>query len=325
VRNPTRVATAGRLHGRRSARTLEQRGFLSPTGGEGKGEGASQRMAASLGEGSAGTARAWQGRQPVSTRSFNLCNLPPWVVASRHFCDHPQPIEIQGVREANRFLFTLLDGIDSPEERALRFDAFVSVKFQLHHWRAQATATARRSLRNGYTRFLRGWGFDSSSIEGAVLKAWVESRFGIPPTFHRESIPDPDSEPYYRFAVDRMKGSACTSGINDQLDLLYSFTQYELRRRRPGERWITLWRGLHDAADELVLERAGRDLVVRANSLSSFTDDAERAWEFGNKVWEARVPVPRIVSFPGLLPPSILQGEREWLVVGGELRVRMVR
>jgi NAD+--dinitrogen-reductase ADP-D-ribosyltransferase len=257
--------------------------------------------------------------------SFNLCNLPPWAIASRHFCDHPRPIVIQGVREANRFLFQLLDGLASPEERALRFDSYLSVKFGLHRWQEQATPTSRRSLRNGYLRFLRGWGFDASSIEGAVLKGWVESRFGIPPTFHRVRIGGVESESYFRYTVDRMNGSARTAGIHDQLDLLYTFAQYELERRRPGESRVTLWRGVQDADDSDVLERSGRELVVRANNLSSFTDDPDRAWEFGTSVWEARVPLPRVFTFPGLLPASILRGEREWLVVGGELRVGLVR
>jgi NAD+--dinitrogen-reductase ADP-D-ribosyltransferase len=257
--------------------------------------------------------------------SFNLCNLPPWAIASRHFCEHPQPIEIQGVREANRFLFQLLDGIASPDERAARFDAYLCVKFQLHTWSAQATATARRSLRNSYLRYLRGWGFDSSSIEGAVLKGWVESRLGIPPTFHRERIADTEGEPYFRYVCDRMNGGARTAGIHDQLDLLYAFTQYELARRLPGERWVTLWRGVNNADDHEVLERAGRrELIVRANNLSSFTDDPERAWEFGTTVWEARVPLPRVFFFGSALPSSILKGEREWLVIGGELPVRVV-
>jgi NAD+---dinitrogen-reductase ADP-D-ribosyltransferase len=258
--------------------------------------------------------------------SFNLCNLPPWAIASRHFCEHPQRIEIQGVRAANRFLFDLLDRLASPEERALRFDAYLSVKFQLHRWQAESTAAARRSLKNGYLRYLRGWGFDSSSIEGAVLKGWVESRLGIAPTFHRQRIAGPESEAYYRYVCDRMNGSARTGGINDQLDLLYEFTQDELRRRTPGAEWVTLWRGLHDAAEHEVLARSGpRELVVAANNLSSFTDDAERAWEFGTTVWEARVPLARVFFAGALLPASILKGEREWLVIGGELPVRLLR
>ncbi len=262
----------------------------------------------------------------VSGSALNLCNLPPWAIASRHFCDHPRRLEIQGVRGANRFLFGLLDGLESAEERALRFDAYLSVKFALHRWQEQGTPIARRTLRNGYLRFLRGWGFDASSWEGAVLKGWVESRFGIPPTFHHGRIGGPQSETYFRYVVDRMRGMERTAGILDQLDLLYTFAQYELVRRRPGERWATLWRGVQDPDEEDVVERRGpRELVVRANNLSSFTDDPERAWEFGSSVWEARVPLPRVFTFAGLLPASILHGEREWLVIGGELPVRLVR
>jgi NAD+---dinitrogen-reductase ADP-D-ribosyltransferase len=257
--------------------------------------------------------------------SFNLCNLPPWAIASRHFAADPQPIEVQGVREANRFLFQMLDGIADPEERARRFDSYVTVKFQLHQWQREETDTARRSLKNSYLRFLRGWGVDSSSIEGAVLKGWVESRMGLPPTYHRARIDGPDSEAYQRYALDRVRGHARTNAIASQLDLLYTFTQYELGRRRPGERWLTLWRGVHDAAEHEVLERASRrDWLVRMNNLSSFTDDRERAWEFGSNVFEAQVPAPRIFFESDLLPHSILKGEREVLVIGGELRVKVL-
>ncbi len=257
--------------------------------------------------------------------SFNQCNLPPWVIGSRHFNDNPQPIEIQGVREANRFLFRTLDAIDDPPERARRFDDYLSVKFQLHHWEEQATASARSSIKNSYLRYLRGWGVDSSSIEGAVLKGWVESRIGLPPTFHREPITGIESPAYDRYALDRMKGSARTNAILSQLDLLYTFTQYELSRRYPGERWFTLYRGQYDVSDHVLIERLGkREWIARLNNLSSFTDEAERAWEFGSTVWEVRVPLARIFFMSALFPRSILKGEREHLVIGGEMRVRSI-
>jgi NAD+--dinitrogen-reductase ADP-D-ribosyltransferase len=119
--------------------------------------------------------------------SFNYCNLPPWVIASRHFNDNPQPLELQGVKEGNRFLFAKLATIKSQEERALVFNDYMSVKFQLHQWQDQ-TETARKSIKNSYLRYLRGWMMDSNSIEGAVLKRWVESRMGITPLI--SSCPD---------------------------------------------------------------------------------------------------------------------------------------
>jgi NAD+---dinitrogen-reductase ADP-D-ribosyltransferase len=261
----------------------------------------------------------------VSRTSFNRCNLPPWVVASHHFDEDPLPIVVQGVREENRFLFDLLDRIDDPDERARRFDDWVNVRFQLHQWAAQATPGARRSLRNGYLRFLRGWAVDASSVEGAVLKGWVESRIGIPPTFHQAPLGDRDGDAWARYVADRTRGQAWTSAIDRQLDLLYTFTQYELARRAPEERWMTVWRGLNDLDDHQIVARPGkREWIVRMNNLCSFTDDRERAWEFGSVVVEARIARARVFFASDILPRSILRGEREVLVVGGELRVRRI-
>ena len=261
--------------------------------------------------------------------SLNRCNLPPWVIASHHFDEHPQAIELQGVAAGNAALFRLLDGLPDPDDRARRFDDWVSVRFQLHHWQEQATAAARRSLKNSYVRFLRGWGHDSSSIEGAVLKGWVESRMGIPPTFHHAPLAAPDGAaeqgPWAAYVADRTRGHAFTSAIDAQLDLVYAFTQYELARRSPGEQWLTLWRGQNDLAAHEIVEQLGpREWVLSMNNLCSFTDDRERAWEFGDVVLEARVAVPRVFFAGHLLPRSILKGEREHLVIGGQLRVKRI-
>lgn len=257
--------------------------------------------------------------------TFNLCNLPPWVIASRHFNDHPQPLEIQGVRSANRFLFNKLLLLPSWEERAQTFNDYMSVKFQLHQWQSQETSTARRSIRNSYLRFLRGWMMDANSVEGAVLKGWVESRLGLPPTFHKIRIPSSLSEEYLLFATDRMKGSARTNAINSQLDLLYEFCQFELVRRYPAARHITLFRGTNDAEEYELLEQVGkREQIVRLNNLVSFTADQERAWEFGDTVWQISAPLAKIFFFNGLLPNSIMKGEGEFLLIGGEYRVRRV-
>lgn len=254
--------------------------------------------------------------------SFNHCNLPPWVIASRHFNEHPQSLEIQGVRLANRFLFEKLDSLGSAEERAVVFNDYMSVKFQLHQWQRE-TATARKSLKNSYLRFLRGWMMDSNSVEGAVLKGWVESRMGLHPTFHNVRILDVHDEGYQQFALDRTKGSARTSAINSQLDLLYEYCQYELARKYPDRNSLTLYRGTYERYEHDVLETISkREEIVRLNNLNSFTTDEERAWEFGFIVWEVRVPLAKIFFFSELLPNSILKGEGECLVIGGEYRVR---
>ncbi len=260
----------------------------------------------------------------MSGVGFNLCNLPPWVIASRYFNEHPQHLEIQGVRPANRNFFQKINAIAEAADRAVIFNDYMSVKYQLHHWQSQ-TDTARKSLKNSYLRFLRGWMMDSNSVEGAVLKGWVESRMGLPPTFHKVRITGIHAEEYMVYARDRTKGSARTNAINAQLDLLYEYCQYELERKSIEGDHLKLYRGTNDADEYDLVEVIGkREQIVRLNNLVSFTDNEERAWEFGDTVWEIQAPLAKIFFFDDLLPNSIMKGEGEYLVVGGEYRVRRV-
>ena len=216
--------------------------------------------------------------------SMNRCNLPPWAIASKHYNDNPQVLEIQGVTHNGKPLFEKLDKEDSPDTRGLIFHDFMDVRYQLHQWEQQETSNSRKSLKNSYLRFLRGWLFDSNSIEGAVLKGWVESRFGLAPTFHSEPIGDIHSKAYFRYTVDCMKGSERTSAIMPQFDLLYAFVQYELKRRLPSQSHMTLYRGIYDFEEHQVIEKHDKNhFLLRLNNLNSFTDDFERAWEFGNR------------------------------------------
>ncbi|MEI7817881.1 MAG: NAD(+)--dinitrogen-reductase ADP-D-ribosyltransferase [Desulfuromonadales bacterium] len=256
--------------------------------------------------------------------SFNNCNLPPWVIASRHFNDNPHTLEIQGVKEGNRFFFDKLATLDHQEERAVTFNDYMSVKFQLHQWQNQ-TETARRSLKNSYLRYLRGWMMDSNSIEGAVLKRWVESRMGITPTFHNSRIDSIHSQAYFDYSVAVMKGSARTNAIQSQLDILYVYCQYELIKKYRHTVTIPLFRGTYDASEHELIEQIDkRTQIVRLNNLASFTSDEERAWEFGSTVWEVQVPLCKIFFYNDLLPGSIMKGEGEYLVIGGEYRIRRV-
>jgi NAD+--dinitrogen-reductase ADP-D-ribosyltransferase len=63
---------------------------------------------------------------------------------------------------------------------------------------------------------------------------------------------------------------------------------------------------------------------MRLNNLNSFTGDFERAWEFGSRVLKTEVPLEKIVFFSGLLPTARLQGEEEFLVIGGEYEVEVL-
>lgn len=256
--------------------------------------------------------------------SFNNCNLPPWVIASRHFNDNPHALEIQGVKEANRFLFDKLQACADHEERAGVFNDYMSVKFQLHQWQDH-TDIAKKSIKNSYLRYLRGWMMDSNSVEGAVLKRWVESRMGIVPSFHRRRITGIHSEEYFDYSVDVMKGSARTNAIQSQLDILYEYCQFELVRKYIDTSVISLYRGTYDASEHEVIEELDkRSQIVRLNNLVSFTSDEERAWEFGSTVWRVEVPLSKVFFYNDLLPGSIMKGEGEYLVIGGEYRVRRV-
>lgn len=261
----------------------------------------------------------------MSPTAMNRCNLPPWAIASHQYNRHPKELEIQGARHNGRPLFAELEGQEDPEVRGALFHDFMDVRFQLHQWQQQGTPSSRKSLKNSYLRFLRGWLFESNSIEGAVLKGWVESRLGLTPTFHHEAIDDIHSEAYFRYTVERMKGSERTSAIMPQLDLLYEFVQYEMARRYPGKTHLTLYRGIYDFAEHQIIEkREAHNYLLRLNNLNSFTDDFERAWEFGSRVIKAQVPLTKVFFMGGLLPRSLFKGEGEVLVIGGEFEVKIL-
>lgn len=269
---------------------------------------------------------------------LNHCNLPPWHLASPEFQAAPCPLELGDVRVTDHRLWCALDELPDAPARAHYFHDYVSVKFSLHAWSdPDQTSPARAALRHSYVHCLRHWGIDSNGPSGAALKSWVESRFGLPPSYHAGLL---DTDPAARdtYARHRMLGAARTAGLFQQLDLLYAFCQDELARRHPRERWLTLYRGTHDP-DEYVVRARGAippdaetptsesstAPLVEFNNLSSFSLDREVAWEFGSSVWRTRVPLAKILCFPGLLPPEFLQGEAECLVIGGVYRVDLLR
>ena len=105
--------------------------------------------------------------------------------------------------------------------------------------------------------------------------------------------------------------------------LLYEFCQYELQRRWPERDCLCLYRGTNDPEEHPVRQTdAKRESIVRLNNLVSFTGSRERAWEFGSTVWQTTVAASKIVFFSGLLTGSLLNGEDEYLVIGGDYHVR---
>jgi len=258
----------------------------------------------------------------LSVLPLNRCWHPSWVIASRHFNRNPRPLEIQGVRRAHHSFFARLDLIKTPGARERCFREYMKQAFLSGKWRGGTTYAERRSLRNDYLRFLRGWIHDSNSEEAAVLKGWVESRFGLPPVFHAGMIDGPDCKEYLIYLGARMRESMRSNAIESQLDLVYEYVQYELARRHPGVFSFRLYRGISNIHDYIFLEEiVGKHAVVRMNNLNSFSGRSEYAWEFGDHVFEADVPAGKIFFRSDLLPGVLPKNEEESLVIGGDFDV----
>jgi NAD+---dinitrogen-reductase ADP-D-ribosyltransferase len=254
---------------------------------------------------------------------INRCNLPAVVLGSLTFQQHPSPLLIDGVAELHRDLFRRLDSA-APALRAEVFRDYLTVRFRLE-WPEEIGLSRLRKGRAkaNWVRAIRGWSFDSDSREGAVLKGWVESRFGLTPRYHGEPLRDPSSEAYRRYLEMRSQGLYGTNALEAQLDLVYAFCQYELALRHTAARHVTLYRGVNRMADHEVLERGtGGRHVILLNNLSSFTCSRERAGEFGDYILAVDVPLAKIFFHCGLLP-GVLQGEDEFLVVGGVVDVTL--
>lgn len=254
---------------------------------------------------------------------INRCNLPAVVLGSLTYQQYPSPLLLDGVAELHRDLFRRLNAA-SPEARAEVFRDYLTVHFRLERPEEMGFTGRRKSrARANYVRMIRGWSFDSDSREGAVLKGWVESRFGLMPRYHGQPLRDSGGEAYWRYLEMRSQGLYGTNALESQLDLVYAFCQMELARRHPGGRHVTLYRGVNRMADHEVLSKgADGTHVILLNNISSFTHSRERACEFGDYILAVDVPLTKIFFHCGLLP-GILQGEDEFLVIGGVVSVTL--
>lgn len=269
---------------------------------------------------------------PKSARlPINRCNIPAVILGSVTFQRHPTDLLLDGVAELHADLLRRLDGIADAAARAQAFRDYMTVHFRLEHLEDAGLAGAedRRedAVRRGagrakanWLRLLRGWSFDADGREGAVLKGWVESRFGLLPRFHGEPLRDFGAAAYHRYQEMRAAGLYGTNALESQLDLLYAYCQYEFRRSATAG--IELYRGSNRIADHEVLAGDGRRQVVLFNNLASFTSSRERAGEFGDYILATRVPAAKIFFHCGLVP-GLLKGEDEFLVIGGAYEVEI--
>jgi len=234
---------------------------------------------------------------------------------------HPIPLEIDGIHPLHDDLFRTLSGLRSHAERARRFMDYMTVHFRLEKLEEVGLEPGRREGKSranaNYLRMLRGWSFDSDGREGAVLKNWVETRFGLLARHHAGPLSGTNSEGRDAYLRQAAAGIYATNAIEAQLDLLYTYCQYELALQHPHSQHLTLFRGINHLDEHEVLERpARRRCHVLLNNLNSFTACRERADELGDYILEAEVPLPKIFSF-NLLLPGLLKGEDEFVVIGG--------
>ncbi|MET0065364.1 MAG: NAD(+)--dinitrogen-reductase ADP-D-ribosyltransferase [Candidatus Thiodiazotropha sp.] len=250
--------------------------------------------------------------------SINRCNLPSVILGSLTYQYHPVSLEIDGVKQLHRELFSTLVDIDNAQTRADNFHDYMRSGFLLDHLDEAGFSRNSRCIKRDkadYLRVLRGWMFDADSKEAAVLKSWVESRFGLRPRNHHGPLGDESSEQYQRYQYDRARGLYNTNALEAQLDLLYTYCQYEAARRFPDQ--VILFRGTNQVREYEVLDRPEkRRYIMILNNLNSFSCDRTRADEFGDYILEVRVPIAKLLYFPDLLPGT-LKGESEYLVIGG--------
>jgi NAD+--dinitrogen-reductase ADP-D-ribosyltransferase len=261
---------------------------------------------------------------PARWFSTNLVGIPAPVLASTAFNAHPQPLHIGGIRATHPGLFALLERASTPDEAREVFAHYLQLSFGLGRASADAGAAEARRWKTSYRKLLQGWGQDANSAAGAVLKGWVESRFGLVPSYHHAPLERYPSPVWMRYLEEKASSRYHNNSIWQQFDLLFEFCQWMLARHQllgPGP-LVTLWRGSTRAEEQIVAgSLRARHCTVRLNNLVSFSLSREQAGCFGDWVFEARVPLVKMLVVPGLLDNRALSGESEVLVLGGDYEV----
>ena len=257
---------------------------------------------------------------------INHCNLPSVILGSLTFQRHPVALHLDGVEVLHADLFDSLKQVDDAQERSVCFKDYMRSGFLLDHPDEAGFDAGKSRIRRekaDYLRMLRGWMFDPDGKEAAVMKSWVESRFGLLPRNHNGPLGNFDTVRYQHYLSARARGLYNTNALEAQLDLLYTYCQYELGRQYPGRSHLRLFRGINQVQEHEVLHRPEKHLyVMLLNNLNSFTHDRTLADEFGDYILEADIPLAKLLYFPELLPGT-LKGENEYLVIGGVYQVKV--
>lgn len=138
---------------------------------------------------------------PYAHLPINRCNLPPVIVGSLSFQQHPTMLHIDGIDELHKALFRGLDIRQTHKQRANYFMDYMIVHFRMKNLEDAGLMSDDKDKRSkaDYLRILRGWLFDTDGREAAVLKSWVESRFGLLTRYHKSELKDYTEENYQFF------------------------------------------------------------------------------------------------------------------------------
>lgn len=263
-----------------------------------------------------------------ASSSLNRCNLPAVILGSYTYQQHPVPLAIDGVAELHKHFFRALDAVNSAAERAVHFRQYMRAAFLLGKSEEAGFVPGSSAIHRekaDYLRLLRGWMFNSDGVEGAVMKRWVESRFGLLTLNHCGLLEDANSTAYQHYQADYARGLYNTNALEAQLDLLYSYCQYELQRRWPTRTHYLLYRGVNHINEHNKLAQLGHgQQLLLLNNLNSFSDDRDLSDTFGDVVLETYAPAAKLLYFPELLT-GVLKGECEYLLLGGAYQVTISR
>ncbi len=279
--------------------------------------------------------------EPARWYTTNLVGIPAPLLASTAFQAHPVPLHIAGTREAHPGLFALLGRCPDMGRARGVFAHYMSLAFGLQKPAPhEARGAESRRWRSSYLKLLQGWGLDANGPAGAVLKGWVESRFGLVPVFHQAPLGRFASPAWVGYLEQKAASRYHNNAIFQQLDLLFEFSQWMLERFAPlgPGPTVALWRGSTRCEEQVVdgslgpraaalrpgadPPGGGRACTVRLNNLVSFSRTREQAGCFGDWLLCAQVPLVKLLHWPGLLDTASLDGEAEVLALGGDYAVQ---
>lgn len=259
---------------------------------------------------------------------LNRCNLPAVILGSYTYQQHPVPLEIDGVNVLHRELFDALGALEEASERILHFRQYMCSAFLLGKREEAGFSKANRGVRrdkSDYLRLLRGWLFNADGVEAAVMKRWVESRFGLLALNHKGCLNDVSTPTYEAYHADYVRGLYNSNALEAQLDLLYSYCQYELTRQWPDRTHWRLYRGVNHMVEHSSMgQHSANQPKLVFNNLNSFSVDRHLCESFGDVILEVEVPTTKLLFFPELLD-GVLKGESEFLVLGGVYQATIVR